>query len=328
MVYNRRGFMWVSIILELSIVMGVVFYGLTHLDSHANEGGLLQPVEVEPFLPFIDEEALAAEAIVAEEDSQNGEGGPYKVAPLFHVSIYRAKNGDSLWSIANESGSRFYTLLSVNRLKKANDISIGQKLKIPNQNGVLHIVNKDETLEDIALKYDVGIRKIIRVNRILDPNEIKQGADLFVPGARITPSFSKKLLTDSGIPPQFDWPCRRSRISSSMGYRKDPFTGKRAYHSGIDYAPGYGTSVYASMDGIVTHAGWMGGYGKLIVIQHRNSFSTRYGHLSSILVTKGKRIRQGQRIGKVGSTGRSTGAHLHFEIRQNGKALNPRKFVR
>ena len=119
MVYNRRGFMWVSIILELSIVMGVVFYGLTHLDSHANEGGLVQPVEIEPFLPFIDEEALAAKAIVAEEDSQNGEGGPYKVAPLFHVSIYRAKNGDSLWSIANESGSRFYTLLSVNRLKKS-----------------------------------------------------------------------------------------------------------------------------------------------------------------------------------------------------------------
>ncbi len=113
-----------------------------------------------------------------------------------------------------------------------------------------------------------------------------------------------------------------------MGYRKDPFTGKRAYHHGVDYVPGYGTSVYASMDGIVTHAGWMGGYGKLIVIQHRNSFSTRYGHLSSILVTKGKRVRQGQRIGKVGSTGRSTGAHLHFEIRQNGKALNPRKFVR
>jgi murein DD-endopeptidase MepM/ murein hydrolase activator NlpD len=81
------------------------------------------------------------------------------------------------------------------------------------------------------------------------------------------------------------------------------------------------------MDGIVTYAGWMGGYGKLVVVRHRNGYSTRYGHLSRILVTKNKRVRQGQRIGYVGNTGRSTGPHLHFEIRQNGKPLNPRKFV-
>jgi len=175
MAYNRRGFIWVSLILELSIIMGVALYGFTHLDNHANEGGLAQPMEIEPFLSFIDEEALAAEALAAENSSPIGEGGPYTVAPLFHVSIYRAKDGDSLWSLANESGSRFYTLLSVNKLKKANDISIGQKLKIPNQNGVLHTVGRDETLEDIALSYDVNVRKIIRVNRVLSPNEIKQG---------------------------------------------------------------------------------------------------------------------------------------------------------
>ena len=327
MEYNRRNFIWVSLILELSIIIGVGLYGITHFDNHANEGGLAQPMEIEPFLSFTDDEALAAEAIAAENGQSTGEGGPYTVAPLFHVSIYRAKDGDSLWSLANESGSRFYTLLSVNKLKKANDISIGQKLKIPNQNGVLHTVGKEETLEDIALSYDVSVRKIIRVNRILNPREIKQGTDLFIPAAKITPSFSKKLLTDSGIPPEFGWPCRRSRVSSNFGYRKDPITGKRAYHQGTDFAAGYGTSVYASMSGIVTYAGWMGGYGKLIVVQHRNNYSTRYGHLSSILVTKGKRVQQGQRIGKVGSTGRSTGAHLHFEIRKSGKALNPRKFV-
>jgi len=327
MVYNRRGFIWVLIILELSIIIGAVFYGLTHIDSHANEGGMAQTMEIEPFLSLIDEETLAAEAIAAEENPINGKGGPYAVAPLLHVSIYRAKDGDSLWSIAEESGSRFYTLLSVNRLKKANSISIGQKLKIPNQNGVLHRVERDESLEDVALRYDVSVRKIIRVNRILNPNGVKPGTDLFVPGARITPSFSKKLLTDSGIPPTFGWPCRRSRVSSKMGYRRDPFTGKRAFHHGVDLVPGYGTSVYASMDGVVTHAGWMGGYGKLIVIQHRNSFSTRYGHLSSILVTKGKRVHQGQRIGKVGSTGRSTGAHLHFEIRKGNKAIDPLKHI-
>jgi murein DD-endopeptidase MepM/ murein hydrolase activator NlpD len=81
------------------------------------------------------------------------------------------------------------------------------------------------------------------------------------------------------------------------------------------------------MNGIVTYAGWMGGYGKLVVIRHRDGYSTRYGHLSRIVATKGRHIRQGQRIGYVGNTGRSTGAHLHFEVRKNGKPINPLKVI-
>jgi LysM repeat protein len=315
---SRRGFMWMSIILELSLIMGIGLYGLIHPHGRANEGGLIRSTEVDPSLSPREEE------IITDEDhSPTEEGGPYVVAPLFHVSTYRAKSGDSLWTIAKENGPYFYTLLSVNRLKKANEISIGQELKLPNQCGILHTVHKGETLEDIALKYDVSIRKIIRVNRILDPNKIKQGSDLFVPEARVSHAFSRELLRNSGVPPQFAWPCRKSQPSSGFGYRKDPFTGRRSFHSGADFAPGYGASVYASMGGIVTYAGWMGGYGKLIVIQHSKAYSTRYGHLSRILVKKGKRVRQRQRIGYIGNTGRSTGAHLHFEIRENGKPINP-----
>jgi LysM repeat protein len=312
-----------SIILEFSLIMGVLLYGLIHSDSQVNEGGLIQSTEVDSLLSAQEEE------IAADEDNPpTGEGGPYMVAPVLHVSTYRAKNGDNLWTVAEKSGLDFYTLLSVNRLKKANEISIGQELKIPNQRGILHTVYEGETLEDIALKYDVRIRKIIRVNQILDPNEIKQGSDLFIPGATVTLAFSKELLKNSGVPPQFAWPCRRSsRISSRFGYRKDPFTGRRAFHNGLDFAPGYGASVYASISGVVTHAGWMGGYGRLIVIRHANGYSTRYGHLSRVRVKKGKYIRQGQQIGNVGNTGRSKGAHLHFEIRRSGKPLNPKKFV-
>lgn len=320
---SRRGFVWMSVILEFSLIMGVGLYGLIHQDVQVNEGGLIQAIEADPFLSSQEEEI-----VVDKSNFPTGEGGPYVVPPFLHVSTYRAKNGDNLWTIAAKNGLDFYTLLSINRLKKANEISIGQKLKIPNQRGILHTVNKGETFEDIALMYDVGIRKIIRVNRILDPNKIKQGSDLFIPGAKVTLAFGKELLTNSGVPVQFAWPCRRSRISSRFGYRKDPFTGRRSFHGGMDFASGYGTSVYASMDGIVTYAGWMGGYGKLVVIKHRSGYSTRYGHLSRILVTKGKRVRQEQRIGNVGNTGRSTGTHLHFEIRENGKALDPAKFIR
>jgi hypothetical protein len=321
---NRRVFMWMSIVLEFSLIIGVGFYGLIRPDSQVNEGGLVRSAEANSFL------STQGQEIVTDEDySRVGKGGPYAVAPLLHMSIYRAKNGDNLWTIAKEKSSDFFwTLLSVNRLTKADRISIGQKLKIPNQCGILHMVREGETLEDIALMYDVSIRKIIRVNHILDPNAIRQGSDLFIPGAKVTLAFSKELLKNSGVPPQFAWPCRRSsRISSLFGYRKDPFTGRRAFHSGLDLAPGYGASVYASMSGVVTYTGWMGGYGRLIVIDHRNGYRTRYGHLSRIRVKKGKYVRQGELIGNVGNTGRSKGAHLHFEIRRNGKPLNPRNFI-
>jgi LysM repeat protein len=323
---RHYGFMWMSIILEISLIMGVAVYGLIRPgdgNDRVDEGGLVRSEAVDSFL-LSHEEALATE----EDYLSDSEGGPYIVPASLHVSFYRAKNGDNLWTIARKNGLDWFTLLSINRLEKANDISLGQRVKIPNQRGILHVLKEGETLEDVALNYDVNIRKIIRVNRILDPDNIKKGTDIFVPGAKVTQAFSNELLKTSGIPPQFAWPCRRSRISSGFGYRKDPFTGQRAFHSGIDLASGYGARVNASMDGVVTYAGWMGGYGKLVVIRHSGNYTTRYGHLSSILVRKNRRVRQGQQIGYTGNTGRSTGPHLHFEVRKNGKPLNPIKIIR
>lgn len=321
---SRRSFIWMSIILELSLMAGIFMYVLAHTacNDDANEGGVSQPAEAELFLLPRDE------IIDYEDESTDMEGGPYAATPVLQVSIHKAKNGDSLWTVAKKHDLDFYTLLSINRLDKANRISIGQKLKIPNQRGLLHMVQKGDTIEDISLTYNVGIRKVIRVNSILDPSEIKPGTELFIPGATVSLAYSKELLKKSGIPPKFAWPCRRStRISSRYGYRKDPFTKRRAFHPGTDFAAGYGSNVYSSMSGRVTHAGYLGGYGKLVVIRHANGYTTRYGHLSRILVRKGKYIGQGQVIGKVGNTGRSTGAHLHFEVRKNGRTQNPMKHL-
>ena len=323
---RHHGFMWMSIILEISLIMGVALYGLIHTgnrNDRVDEGGLARLKAVDSFL-------LSQEGeLPTEEDyPSDSEGGPYIVPASLHVSFYRAKNGDNLWTIARKNGLDWFTLLSINRLEKANDISLGQRVKIPNQRGILHVLKEGETLEDVALNYDVNIRKIIRVNRILDPDNIRKGTDIFVPGAKVTQAFSNELLKTSGIPSQFAWPCRRCRLSSRFGYRKDPFTGQRAFHSGIDLASGYGARVNASMDGVVTYAGWMGGYGKLVVIRHSGNYTTRYGHLSSILVRRNRRVRQGQRIGYAGNTGRSKGPHLHFEVRQNGKPLNPVGIIR
>jgi murein DD-endopeptidase MepM/ murein hydrolase activator NlpD len=117
-------------------------------------------------------------------------------------------------------------------------------------------------------------------------------------------------------------------FSSGFGVRLDPFLGVPAMHTGQDIRASTGDSVLATAAGIVVTAGWSGGYGKMVEIRHGNGISTRYGHMSEILVSVGQRIRTGQVIGRVGSTGRSTGPHLHYEVRVDGDAVDPLKFLR
>jgi murein DD-endopeptidase MepM/ murein hydrolase activator NlpD len=116
-------------------------------------------------------------------------------------------------------------------------------------------------------------------------------------------------------------------MSSGFGYRSDPFTGGAAMHSGLDFKGPVGTSILAAAEGRVTFAGSHGGYGNTIEITHANGLMTRYAHLSAITVRLGQNVERGVKIGRMGSTGRSTGSHLHFEVRLNGQAINPRKFL-
>jgi murein DD-endopeptidase MepM/ murein hydrolase activator NlpD len=116
-------------------------------------------------------------------------------------------------------------------------------------------------------------------------------------------------------------------FTSSFGVRSDPFRGTAAMHAGVDIPGAIGTPIYATADGIISHAGRQGGYGNLVQINHGRGIETRYGHLSKILVADNSRVRRGQLIGLMGSTGRSTGSHLHYEVRVDGKAVNPIPFL-
>lgn len=118
------------------------------------------------------------------------------------------------------------------------------------------------------------------------------------------------------------------RFTSGFGFRRDPKTGGRRMHKGVDFAAKTGTPIYATADGTVVHAGWSSGYGRLVKIQHEFGIETRYAHLSSMNVKVGQRVSRGQKIGGMGASGRVTGVHLHYEVRVGGKAVNPMIYIK
>ncbi|EBA16140.1 peptidase, M23/M37 family protein [Roseobacter sp. SK209-2-6] len=118
------------------------------------------------------------------------------------------------------------------------------------------------------------------------------------------------------------------RQTSGFGYRRDPKTGGRRLHKGSDFAGKTGTDIYATADGVVTHAGWQSGYGKLVTIQHAFGIETKYAHNSNLRVKVGQRVSRGDHIADMGNTGRSTGTHLHYEVRVNGKPINPMIYIK
>ena len=142
----------------------------------------------------------------------------------------------------------------------------------------------------------------------------------------------KKLdqLQDGVIAIPSDKPVRADVVlMSAYGFRSDPFNHHAAMHPGIDLSGAYGTPIYATADGTVIRAGWnSGGYGNLVEVDHGRGITTRYGHMSAILVSPGQHVVRGQQVGRMGSTGRSTGNHLHYEVRIDGRAVNPIPFMK
>ena len=118
------------------------------------------------------------------------------------------------------------------------------------------------------------------------------------------------------------------RFTSGFGYRRDPKTGGRRMHAGVDFAGPVGTPLYATGDGVVTYAGWQSGYGRLVKIRHEFGIETRYGHMSRIGVKVGERVSRGDRIGDMGASGRVTGPHVHYEVRVGGQAVNPMTYIK
>lgn len=146
-------------------------------------------------------------------------------------------------------------------------------------------------------------------------------ASIFTSWKRLDGIASAAVYIPSGRPVD------KLSLTSNFGVRSDPFNGSARMHKGIDIPGPVGTPIYATADGVVARAGWASGYGNLVEISHGNGMQTRYGHMSKLIVEPNTRVRRGQIIGLMGSTGRSTGSHLHYEVRVDGAAINPLPFV-
>ena len=204
----------------------------------------------------------------------------------------------------------------------------GMRMTVHNRDGMLYEVKRStETLDAIVARHRVGAEErrkfkevLVRVNNLpgialLAPYEFNKGDRLVIPGIKINfDTYRVPFETQS-------W----GRISSRFGYRFHPVKRVRKLHEGLDIPKPYGTPIYPARSGRVISAGWHDGYGMIVVIQHSDGWTTRYGHMSKLYVKNGEMVARGKTmIGRVGSTGISTGPHLHFEVRdRNGKAVNP-----
>lgn len=252
------------------------------------------------------------------------------------IVLHEVQAGEVIGSIATRYGISIDTILWANNLSFRSYIRPGDKLKILPVDGVAHTVKKGDTLGKIASAYKAKPDDVVGFNKLqADGSDLVVGEELIVPGGvkpqprvapptRLAQPFSRIAAPPPSITAPagsgYIWPTTVSRITQYFGWR----------HTGLDIAGPVGTPIYASRAGVVLRAqcGWNGGYGCYITIDHGGGVQTLYGHNSQLFVKPGDVITQGQGIAAMGSTGRSTGPHVHFEVHVNGRRQNPLKYVR
>ena len=271
---------------------------------------------------FEGDSAYAAEALLKEDSSNEAYNMnvPYS-EPSLTYQTYRVKKGDMIGFIADRYNVTQDTIISVNAIKQSRLIQVGQFLKIPSMPGIIYTVRADgETPETIAEKYKVDAQKCAFVNSLAQDASLAPGTSLFVPDAELDWVTRQEINGDL-----FRKPLKaRYWLSSPYGWRNSPINiGKRSFHGGIDMAVAKGTPIYPALDGKVTTAGYSPVYGNYVIITHHSGYKTLYGHMNRITCKKGNFVYTNTKIGEVGSTGQSTGPHLHFTIYKNGKTVNP-----
>ena len=261
--------------------------------------------------------------------------------------IYEVKAGDTLSEIAEDHDLPMDELIAINPILEDENsmIRVGDELTITVPEPILSVLHRERIYEEDSYEADTvyidnddwyttrtdvlqqpsaGFRRAAAVVTYRNDAEVSEEV---VKEEVLYEAVPKIVERGTKIPPTYIKPISGGRLSSGFGGRKAPMKGASTNHMGIDWATPVGTAVMASSGGVVTKAGWGSGYGYVVYIRHEDGKETRYGHLSKILVSSGQKVSQGQKIALSGNTGRSTGPHLHFEIRVNGGAVNPLNYV-
>jgi murein DD-endopeptidase MepM/ murein hydrolase activator NlpD len=243
---------------------------------------------------------------------------PASLAESLTVYAYTPGPADDVFGLAARCNIPYAALATLNRLSHPVALENNGTLLLPSVPGIFIPEQPNSDLERILASARSGRGGI--------PLTLTRGGIrerfLFIPGADFTPTERAFFLH-----PAFSFPLRHYRISSNFGIRVSPISGRPRFHEGLDLAAPEGAEVYAARDGRVTETGEDPVFGKYIVLQHSENWVSLYGHLSAISVSLRDSLRSGTLIGRVGSTGLSTGPHLHFELRQNGKAQDPGKLL-
>lgn len=255
------------------------------------------------------------------------------------ITTYTVQAGDTISTIARRFRLNVNTVLWANNLGAFSIIRAGDDLTILPSDGFLYTVKRGDTIGKLAQDYDLDVDKIIASNNLSGAGSIAIGQQLIIPGVKrsVTTNIAKntsqssysgiaviKDIVSSDKPiissNKMTWPTSGNRITQYFSWK----------HNGVDIANKVGTPIYAADSGTVelSQGGYNGGYGNTIVINHGGGKKTRYVHASKLLVKKGEDVEKGQLIALMGSTGRSTGSHLHFEVIINGTRYNPLNYIK
>ncbi len=280
-----------------------------------------------PFTRDTEEPTVASAGIQAAEGEPVGVTAPSRI---LSIQIYKVLPADNLQKIAARYDLRPETILWANPKLESNPDLLwpGQQLIIPPVDGVMHVVRAGDTLSSLAIKYKVSLDEIVEfpLNNLESSNTpINSGRQLIIPNGT-KPYVARQVAMYRG-----PVPANAVRGSGSFAWPVSGHITQQFWlgHRAIDVGARAGAPIVAADSGYVVKAshGWNGGYGRMVMIDHGNGFVTLYAHMNMVYVRQGENVAKGERLGTVGNTGRSTGPHLHLEIRQNGAARNPLYFL-
>ncbi|MGL4369625.1 MAG: LysM peptidoglycan-binding domain-containing M23 family metallopeptidase [Spirochaetota bacterium] len=242
-----------------------------------------------------------------------GEKGA-QALPSLEFCKYTLKRNDTFWLLLSRTTLNIDTVMTVNALSSPHSLKAGDTVYLPTMRGVIYEVQRGDTIGSIEKDFSVKREYIFAANRISSLSK----KFIFIPCGEVT-SLERSLFLGTG----FAAPLEKLRRTSGFGMRKDPISGIKSFHTGVDLGCKVGTAVYAARAGKVVFAGYKGNYGQLVIVEHPCGYYSYYGHLSRIRVRSGMKVGAQDIIALSGNTGRTTGPHLHFEIRKNAKPVSP-----